>query len=1181
MNYAAAASKGSASRATAPPPSANGSKKLNKKKPADKPKANGRESGETKSPTSAPPPGFAPSGASSSHAAPAPPKGFSESQQRLLRHRALFVFRFLVGKAVEVQLVDSSRYVGILDCIDPDDFSIVLKNTQRKGPSHGESFDTGSTVIFKRRQLAHMSADGVVDYSETAVGAGAGGAPGFRTDTEISGRSHDHLYGRELQTASSWLDPQLDTGALEESRRRGPSSKSAWNQFEANEKLFGVVSTFDENLYTTKLDRGKLSTEQSREAERIAREIERETTGNFHLQEERGQRVEREDLDEEALYSSVDRKATASPVARTPNAYVPPALRNAARQTSGGASPVSKSAASNSAAKTSSAYSKPTTPAVAAVPAPAPASASAAAPTSATRKAISFSEAVTGRPAAAPTAAPQSSAKPAAPSSKAQTKAEPVTVSPKAKAAQPSGTPQKADAKSSTAAPSSSAKKSKGGKPTDAGEVKASPDSTKKADEGASAAAATPAKKGLNPNAKEFKLSAAAPEFTPKFMAQPSATSSPYRQPYQAPAGQMYPPPPMGMGYAPMPEEWMYDGTGMMEDGGEYMHAAYMGYGVPMMPNPAMMQQPVYPPMMPQPNVRMMSGSGGQRPHSSGNYAYPHPHHPSQPGVYNNARGYYQGAAPGAMPYAGGVMAPGSASPGVPQQPPLPREPTPSADTPGQGKAPSEEAEETDDGDDRHARRRDAALAQRIAALELENERFRDELAHLRHLVSNNHQQRDDERLMMHRVNEDMQRLTQSVQTKALADATAMQREQHKAALLFAEVARLGQHVESIEQTLRSLQIDIERDRNALLAGDAERSQWMADVRAALVKNEALIEAKTASHLERLTHKMTADKMELVRLVEETRELLAGTDLRRVSAHLSAFSRLSDHLLSLERWIHSELSTIKRVVQMRWIHSELSTIKRVVQMVLADSEGRTSALLSELRASWTSWSSMFQHADNEWRSSWTQLHDAVLELATHVQTKLFALEDVVPMEVKARQKHDDKLRRRVEGVVKSMTKAIETLQREVQDLSASSERRLEAQRSFTDAWERLTSVEQALTELSKAPRQEEITPSAIDVSWRDELHQRLASVVEELARRENEVLSKLETVEGEHGEVLASLQQWTAGHAVECRQYFEYLSWKMETLEDDRQVESCVRRLVDMVAEQAQAGDQHEDTGIQ
>lgn len=83
--------------------------------------------------------------------------------------------------------------------------------------------------------------------------------------------------------------------------------QGSWNQFEANEKLFGVKSTFDENLYTTKLDREKLSLEQSREAERIAKEIERQTSSNFHLQEERGQKLQH-DMDEEALYSSVDRK---------------------------------------------------------------------------------------------------------------------------------------------------------------------------------------------------------------------------------------------------------------------------------------------------------------------------------------------------------------------------------------------------------------------------------------------------------------------------------------------------------------------------------------------------------------------------------------------------------------------------------------------------------------------------------------------------------------------------------------------------------------------------------------------------------------------------------------------------------------------------------------------------------
>lgn len=42
-------------------------------------------------------------------------------------------------------------------------------------------------------------------------------------------------------------------------------------------------------------------------------EIERQTTNNFHLQEERGQaNAQRDGLDEEARYSSVDRKNAAS-----------------------------------------------------------------------------------------------------------------------------------------------------------------------------------------------------------------------------------------------------------------------------------------------------------------------------------------------------------------------------------------------------------------------------------------------------------------------------------------------------------------------------------------------------------------------------------------------------------------------------------------------------------------------------------------------------------------------------------------------------------------------------------------------------------------------------------------------------------------------------------------------------
>lgn len=58
-----------------------------------------------------------------------------------------------------------------------------------------------------------------------------------------------------------------------------------WDQFEANATLFGVKSTFDEELYTTKLERGPQMRDLEREALRIAREIEGEETHDLHLAE--------------------------------------------------------------------------------------------------------------------------------------------------------------------------------------------------------------------------------------------------------------------------------------------------------------------------------------------------------------------------------------------------------------------------------------------------------------------------------------------------------------------------------------------------------------------------------------------------------------------------------------------------------------------------------------------------------------------------------------------------------------------------------------------------------------------------------------------------------------------------------------------------------------------------------
>lgn len=65
------------------------------------------------------------------------------------------------------------------------------------------------------------------------------------------------------------------------------ASSRSWDQFKVNETLFGVKSTFNEELYTTKLERGPRTRELEEKAMRIAREIEGEETQDLHLAEVR------------------------------------------------------------------------------------------------------------------------------------------------------------------------------------------------------------------------------------------------------------------------------------------------------------------------------------------------------------------------------------------------------------------------------------------------------------------------------------------------------------------------------------------------------------------------------------------------------------------------------------------------------------------------------------------------------------------------------------------------------------------------------------------------------------------------------------------------------------------------------------------------------------------------------
>lgn len=126
-------------------------------------------------------------------------------------------------------------------------------------------------------------------------------ATGFQTDSHISS-SLQHTGGkRELRP---WVpDSEPSTVDLTLSS----ATSKPWDQFAANERLFGVRTDFDESAYTTSLNKGDPRfAERAAKADRLAKEINSaaKQTTNPHLIEERTG-VLRDGEDEEDLYGAV------------------------------------------------------------------------------------------------------------------------------------------------------------------------------------------------------------------------------------------------------------------------------------------------------------------------------------------------------------------------------------------------------------------------------------------------------------------------------------------------------------------------------------------------------------------------------------------------------------------------------------------------------------------------------------------------------------------------------------------------------------------------------------------------------------------------------------------------------------------------------------------------------------
>ncbi|CAL4887877.1 unnamed protein product [Urochloa decumbens] len=227
------------------------------------------------------------------------------------RDRLIYVLTQLIGHHVDVHVRNGSIISGIFHATNSDkDFGVILKMAQviKDGSARGQRYAADvvkkpETMMIPARDLVQVFAkDVALGGDELPKGPGHDKKKDLLIDSAIS-RTH-YLEERELER---WAPDEGDSECLELEKYDRKGNRS-WDQFETNAALFGVKSTFNEEIYTTKLERGPHMRELEKHASRIAREIEGEDTKDIHLAEERGLFLGDDlDHDEEIKYSAVRR----------------------------------------------------------------------------------------------------------------------------------------------------------------------------------------------------------------------------------------------------------------------------------------------------------------------------------------------------------------------------------------------------------------------------------------------------------------------------------------------------------------------------------------------------------------------------------------------------------------------------------------------------------------------------------------------------------------------------------------------------------------------------------------------------------------------------------------------------------------------------------------------------------
>ena len=201
----------------------------------------------------------------------------------------------LQGELLRINFISGDIIEGLLFSIDQikNEF-FIINNPRRLSRTNKPIFLKENYLKIYFNEISFIQSD-YKNFKPLAKG-------NFETDFDISKKKKPKLEKKNLIHYKINEGEEIYTDSLED------NTNEKWDQFEINKMKYNVKSTYDENNYTTTLDKKNISNEQKNKAEKIIKEIMRDSNKdtNIHVLEDRGL-IEENDLDEEEKYSSVIR----------------------------------------------------------------------------------------------------------------------------------------------------------------------------------------------------------------------------------------------------------------------------------------------------------------------------------------------------------------------------------------------------------------------------------------------------------------------------------------------------------------------------------------------------------------------------------------------------------------------------------------------------------------------------------------------------------------------------------------------------------------------------------------------------------------------------------------------------------------------------------------------------------